>query len=67
MLYYTTLYYNILHYTILYYTIVYYTNYMFNALKLQCARRDSLSELFLQGNMPYEQCKGTSLRDFAKL
>ena len=38
-----------------------------NALKFQCAQRDSLSELFLSENMPCNQCKGKPLRDSEKL
>ena len=34
-----------------------------NALKFQCAQRDSLSELFLEEKIPYNQCKGKSPRD----
>ena len=37
-----------------------------NALKFQCAQRDSLSELFLQEKMPCNQCKEKSLRDSEK-
>ena len=38
-----------------------------HALKFQCAQRDSLSELFLQEQMPCNQRKGKSLRDSEKL
>ena len=33
-----------------------------NALKFQCAQRDSLSELFLEEKTHRSQCKGKTLR-----
>ena len=39
----------------------------FNAFKFQRTQLDSLSELFLYEKMPYNQCKGKSLRDSEKL
>ena len=38
-----------------------------DALKFQCAQRDSLSQLFLQNNEHHNRCKQMSLRDSAKL
>ena len=38
-----------------------------NALKFQCVQRNSLSKLFIEEKMPYNQCQGKSLRDSDKL
>ena len=48
-------------YTYIYIYIYVYTHGARNALESQCAQRDSLSELFLEEKMPYNQCKGKSL------
>ena len=62
--------YNVIHYSSISYNIIlvlFLLGGALDALKFQCAQRDSLSELFLSEKMCCNQCKGKCLRDSAKL